>query len=290
MVCRWPSHRGQYPRHLLFLLALLLPALSLKGRGIEELPSLQADEAKQLKQEIAENLRSSRSRGVLAHPLRFVVYRVKSGEDFFAVVTRLSQDPDTLASLNGLAHPAAVGPGDRLLVANARGVFREDPESGGVKVQVGEGRSAYFLAGRRFSNRERDYFRGIVFVHPLAGARLTSGYGWRRDPLNGRQGFHAGLDLAAPEGTAVVAAGPGKVVFSGDKGGYGRCVLIQHEFGYVTVYGHLSRTDVKVGQVVRRSERIGRVGRTGRVTGPHLHYEVWKRGRHRPPDFDHPHT
>lgn len=269
---------------------ILLMVGGLYGRGHDELSSLRDADAERLKHEIAENLRSSRSRRGLVHPLRFVGYRLKAGEDFFTVVTRLSQDPDTLASLNGLAHPAAVGPGDRLLIANARGVFREEPEAGADPVQPERGRSLYFLAGQRFSTRERDYFRGIVFAHPLAGARLTSGYGWRKDPLNGRQGFHAGLDLAAPEGTQVVAAAPGKVVFAGEKGGYGRCVLIQHEFGYVTVYGHLSRVSVKVGQAVRRTERIGSVGRTGRVTGPHLHYEVWKRGRHRPPDFDHPHT
>jgi outer membrane protein assembly factor BamB len=93
-----------------------------------------------------------------------------------------------------------------------------------------------FFPGRRFEPRERDFFQGLVFRHPLIGARQSSGFGWRKDPIHGRHAFHGGIDLAASQGTPVQAAESGEVIFAGDKSGYGRTVLIRHEYGYITLY------------------------------------------------------
>jgi murein DD-endopeptidase MepM/ murein hydrolase activator NlpD len=94
------------------------------------------------------------------------------------------------------------------------------------------------------------------------------------DPFSGEGAFHAGIDIAAPAGTKVQAAADGILFHSGPDGGYGNEVLIDHGYGIMTKYGHLSTTLAVVGQEVRRGQVIGAVGMTGRTTGPHLHYEV----------------
>ena len=123
---------------------------------------------------------------------------------------------------------------------------------------------------------------GALSASPLAAAtRLTSSFGERRDPIDGDVRAHAGLDLAAPQGSPVRAAGPGVVVRSGDAGGYGNLVVIDHggHDGLQTRYAHLARTDVKPGDRVAAGTVIGAVGQTGRATGPHLHFEVRRDGQ-----------
>ncbi len=108
---------------------------------------------------------------------------------------------------------------------------------------------------------------------------LTSRFGRRVSPFTGRPQFHAGLDIASPFGTAVVAPGRGKVHFVGRKGALGRSVQIDHGWGIRTTYGHLAEILVRKGQEVERGERIGSVGSSGRSTGPHLHYAVEVRSK-----------
>lgn len=109
---------------------------------------------------------------------------------------------------------------------------------------------------------------------PLQNARLTSGFGYRFHPLSGRYQPHAGIDLAAPSGTPVVATANGVVGAAGWMGGYGLTVRLGHAGDTETLYAHLSASAVRAGQTVQRGQIIGYVGSTGRSTGPHLHYEV----------------
>jgi murein DD-endopeptidase MepM/ murein hydrolase activator NlpD len=104
---------------------------------------------------------------------------------------------------------------------------------------------------------------------------LSSGFGPRLDPFTGHYAFHSGMDFAGPWGTAVTATAAGTVIFAGTKGGYGNMVEIDHGMGLHTRYGHLSRITVRLGMRVEKGAAIGRVGSTGRSTGPHVHYEVW---------------
>jgi murein DD-endopeptidase MepM/ murein hydrolase activator NlpD len=116
-----------------------------------------------------------------------------------------------------------------------------------------------------------------VMIHGVpagSGVRLSSRFGSRADPWNGTARLHAGLDLAVPYGSAVVARSPGVVVFAGWLGGYGNCVEVDHGGGVRTRYGHLARTLVVPGTQVSAGMTLGVVGSTGRSTGPHLHYEV----------------
>lgn len=108
--------------------------------------------------------------------------------------------------------------------------------------------------------------------------RVSSNYGWRNDPFTGVRAWHQGIDIAAPSGRNVVATAQGKVVYTGWNGNYGQCVIVEHKFGYQTIYGHLSRILVKTGEQVKKNQIIGQVGSTGRSTGPHLHYEVRRYG------------
>lgn len=110
---------------------------------------------------------------------------------------------------------------------------------------------------------------------PLNGqVTITSPFGWRGDPFNGAQKFHSGVDIAAETGTPVLAAQAGYVVFSGQYGGYGEAVVIDHGQTLYTLYGHNSERLVSAGQYVSAGQMIARVGSTGRATGPHLHFEV----------------
>jgi murein DD-endopeptidase MepM/ murein hydrolase activator NlpD len=109
--------------------------------------------------------------------------------------------------------------------------------------------------------------------------RIASGFGYRIDPIYKSTHFHAGLDFTAPQGTPIYATADGVVKEAGfSTGGYGNHVVINHGFGYETVYGHMYRVKSKAGQRVKRGEVIGWVGSTGKSTGPHCHYEVHRGG------------
>jgi len=119
--------------------------------------------------------------------------------------------------------------------------------------------------------RERGY---TPSVWPVVG-KLESGFGGRRNPFGGGSyEFHSGQDIDAAWGDPVVAGASGKVAFVGWQNGYGQLVVIDHGGGLTSRYGHLSHIDVEAGKTVERSQFIGRVGSTGRSTGPHLHYEI----------------
>lgn len=110
--------------------------------------------------------------------------------------------------------------------------------------------------------------------------RIASGFGHRIDPVYKTVKFHAGLDFSAPQGTPIYATADGNVITAGSTGnGYGNHVIINHGYGYETLYGHMVRVKVRNGQAVKRGEVIGWVGSTGKSTGPHCHYEVHKYGQ-----------
>ena len=122
----------------------------------------------------------------------------------------------------------------------------------------------------------RDYmFKHIPNGAPIYGRlKITSGYGYRFHPILKRRKFHAGIDLKARYGQPVIATADGIVEYAGWKAGYGKTVIIQHNFGFKTVYAHLSSIKVRVGRYVKKGQVIGYAGSTGRSTGTHVHYEV----------------
>ncbi len=111
-------------------------------------------------------------------------------------------------------------------------------------------------------------------IWPVRGY-LSSSYGRRRDPFTGEREFHHGIDVSTPIGRSVVAPADGVVLYAGKRGSYGNVIVIDHKFGTMTRYAHLSRFNVRPGKRVKRGDVVGYVGSTGRSNGPHLHYEVW---------------
>ena len=163
---------------------------------------------------------------------------------------------------------------DRVLLAKYDGqvvsrvaVHYEDPEGvGGYYDESGKSLERMFL------------------YYPLSFRRISSNFTTKRfHPILKRNVPHLGIDYAANTGTVVWATARGRVAFAGRKGGYGKMVEIEHANGYRTRYAHLSRIQVRKGQRVEKQQSIGRVGTTGRSTGPHLHYELLKNGRHMNP-------
>lgn len=113
---------------------------------------------------------------------------------------------------------------------------------------------------------------------PITGGWLSSSYGYRIDPFNGKKTFHSGIDFAAKEGTEVIAVADGIVSFIGERSGYGELVELDHGNGYVTRYAHNEKIIVKTGDRIKKGEAIALLGSTGRSTGPHVHFEVLREG------------
>jgi len=154
-----------------------------------------------------------------------------------------------------------------------RGVIKGSLPVGGGSTN----KASYDLSYLQFLEERADYLytsiRGIPLGYPVYG-RITSHLGWRKNPFGGGYEFHSGIDIYAPHGSKVLATADGVVEFAGWYGDYGKTVIIRHPSGYLTLYAHLSQIDVKEGQRVKAGDVVGRVGSTGRSTGPHLHYEV----------------
>ena len=108
---------------------------------------------------------------------------------------------------------------------------------------------------------------------PLPGP-ISSNFGWRKDPFTGKKAWHSGVDIAGKTGDSVAAAWDGKVIYSGEKKGYGKLVVLEHPNGWRSYYGHNSNLNVEVGENIAAGKKIAEVGSTGRSTGPHLHFEV----------------
>ena len=227
-------------------------------------------------------------------------YRVRDDDTLFSVASRFNVPYDAIATLNGLDHAAGELSGRLLLIPSQPGVFlaldhpseldrlldawrsslTDSPT--GVKLTVTRPsgpETLLFFSGERFHPLERAFFLGILFRFPLPKAVLTSSFGIRANPFTGHPTFHAGIDLAAPTGTEVYAARDGIVVQIGANDRiYGNFVRLDHGDGYETVYGHLSAVLVSLHQQLRSGTILGRVGSTGMSTGPHLHFEIRRKG------------
>lgn len=133
------------------------------------------------------------------------------------------------------------------------------------------------------AQEKEEFLSSIPAISPISDKDLTrfaSGYGYRIHPIYRTRKMHSGIDLTAPTGTPIYATGDGKIINAGyTPGGYGKKIIIDHGFGFKTLYAHLHEVDVKVGQKIKRGELIGKVGNTGRSTAPHLHYEVRKNNK-----------
>ena len=230
-------------------------------------------------------------------PIDIKLYRVREGDTLSGIAERFGMDLDTIASLNrewgSGVHLIQIG--EAIKIPNQDGIYieiQEDLDSlfaeKGVPVEVVSAVNRIdpqslspgmelFFPGVQHTGIERSVITGSAFLKPVAGW-LTSGFGYRRDPFTGQMQFHRGIDLAAAAGTVVRSALDGKVVMAGRNAVMGNYILIRHQINYSTLYGHLSQIWVSKGETVSRGDRIGAVGNTGKSTGPHLHFEIRRRG------------
>jgi murein DD-endopeptidase MepM/ murein hydrolase activator NlpD len=236
-----------------------------------------------------------------AESLTVYRYTPPEGEDIFTLAARCNIPYAAIATLNRLAHPAALE--GSILLPSMPGIFiypdsvsdlerlaasARSPEQAGGAVSLTitvetERKRVFFYPGADFSPTERNFFLNPGFRFPLRSFRLTSPYGMRRNPITGRLRLHEGMDLAAPLGTEVYAAGDGIVTETGEDPVYGRYIIIKHRDNWATLYGHLQKIETVLRTEVRSGNLIGRVGSTGQSTGPHLHFELRRNGQARDP-------
>ncbi|MEL7348731.1 MAG: peptidoglycan DD-metalloendopeptidase family protein [Pseudomonadota bacterium] len=175
---------------------------------------------------------------------------------------RANIDVDDLLARISADYSGKGGPFTELQLANADASYGEDARMTELLADL-ERLSVMQFAAQR-----------VPFAKPVRGARMTSGFGPRRDPFRKRRSMHNGVDWAGPRGTPIEATASGVVTFVGRQRGFGIVVEIRHAFGFETLYAHLNKARVTLGQRVEKGDRIGDMGSTGRSTGVHVHYEV----------------
>lgn len=256
---------------------------------------------KQVQDSIAQGYRAEKLADAFPD-LFFCVWKASGGEDLYAVAARLALPYETLATLNGIGRLRTLTAGEELVIPSLAGVFvPERPRNDidlllaarleekakdeiHVTVDTGTGRAGFiFYPGSRFFATERSFFLNVGLRMPLSRSVLTSGFGFRKSPIDGHDRMHEGVDLAAPQGTEVLAAREGTVTYVGTDPVLGLHLIISHEGGLQTIYGHLSSVAVVLNQTVRSGTIIGAVGSTGQSTGPHLHFEIRLSGSARDP-------
>ena len=187
-------------------------------------------------------------------PIR--VHRVAAGETLYRIAKRYGITVEALEAENGILDPRAVSVGQSLVIPGGPEPIREREPA----------------RPSHEAPRLSDPHRKGVLDWPLRGV-LYARFGMKGDSP------HEGIDLAAPLGTPVKTAAPGRVIYAGEQHGYGLIVIVEHDDGLVTIYAHDKDLRVKTGQEVRRGQVIATVGESGRTSGPHLHFEVRKDGR-----------
>lgn len=197
---------------------------------------------------------------------RGIYHVVGRGENLFRIGKAYGVDYHDLARRNGVADPGRIDVGQRIFIPGAtRRLPVEIIAPMSASEQAPEPRELPTGAAR--------------FRWPMQVGLLTSRFG----PRNGT--FHDGIDISAPEGTPVYAARGGRVIYSDQIPGYGNIVIVEHGDGLSTVYAHNERNEVSQGDSVRQGEELSRVGRTGRTTGPNLHFEIRSQNVARNPLF-----
>ena len=240
---------------------------------------------------------------LFSEPVAYSNYTVKSGENLTNIAKKFGlQNIGSIISVNSITNVRKLRSGQKLIIPSMDGIMhkitKQDTLSSiSAKYNVsienlvdvnnldseeifpGE---TIFISGAKMSQQDLKKALGEVWSFPLPRAsfqRISSPYGWRRDPFTGARSFHTGIDLVARQGTPIRAALDGRVVVAGWSNVYGNYVILDHGNGYQTLYAHMVRYSVRKGQYVSQDAQIGQVGNTGYSTGAHLHFTVYKHGK-----------
>ena len=239
------------------------------------------------------------------HPLQIYRHIIIRDTTIFALAARFNFPYETITTLNRISQPQLIPAGTELLIPNTPGIFVIDIPGSDIEYMIRSWRDVenalelaieegsendeittyYFLPGEKFHKVERSFFLGIMFRFPLPVGYISSGFGNRFHPFNGKHHFHNGIDIAAPAGTDVMAARAGiieTVEYDEECGNY---IRISHENSYETIYCHLKKIFVQLNQQVQSGMIIGTVGSTGMSTGPHPHFEIRNLGDPKDPSL-----
>ena len=233
--------------------------------------------------------------------LTYTVYRVKQGDMVGILAQNFGITQDTIISVNNIRQTRAIHPGDYFRIPNIPGIIytvREDGETIekiAKSYEVDAAKCSYvndidstisltagttlFVPDAELDWVTRQEINGDLFKRPIkAWYYISSYFGWRNSPFTGQRSYHSGIDMACSTGTNIYAALAGTVTTAGWSDTYGNYVIVRHHSGYKTLYAHMSKINVSVGQYVTTSSIIGKVGSTGLSTGPHLHFTIYKNG------------
>ena len=234
-------------------------------------------------------------------PVSYTNYKVQAGDNLWTISKKFEISVDSIysANISTLKNPHILSAGMTLRIPSNIGIVVKAKNSQDLKKIIDQydvdelslfianqvanfdelaSKDEIFLPNVELPQTEKLKAYGIAFGYPAKGY-ISSRMGYRKDPFTGQRRFHSGLDISNVMGTPIYAAYDGVVVFVGPNGGYGNCVIISHPLGYSTLYGHLSKILVKVGQRVSKGSKIALMGNTGRSTGSHLHFEIRKFGK-----------
>jgi len=206
-----------------------------------------------------------------------LVYKIKKGDTLSGIAVKYRIDMKTIAGHNSIKDGKIIA-GKEIFIPG--GVERKVPippetaAKGRSNIADSSASSDINTDTIKKEIKERTEDK-IVLSWPLKGP-ITSGFGYRAHPLSGEKRFHSGLDIGAEEGSEVKAAGDGKVIFEGWKDIYGKMIVVAHKNNYITVYAHNSKNLVQLDDTVKRGQPIALSGKTGAVTGAHLHFEIRK--------------
>jgi len=242
--------------------------------------------------------------------LHVSIYRARNGDNLWSIAKKNDLDFYTILSINRLEKANRISIGQKLKIPNQRGILHtvfkgETLEDVALMYNVGirkiirvnrildpndiRSETDLFIPDARITDsfsKELLKKSGIPpqFDWPCRQTcRISSRFGYRKDPFTGQRAFHHGVDLAPGYGASVKASMGGLVTHAGWMGGYGKLVVIKHNNVYSTRYGHLSQILVKKGRYVAQGQNIGKVGNTGRSTGAHLHFEIRENGKPKNP-------
>lgn len=204
-----------------------------------------------------------------------VSYKIRRGDTLSSIAEKYNADIEKIAEHNNIDGKKIIA-GRSIFIPDASERMRSEP----LKEQKKVSDKTRYIASKKddagTGAKVKEEKNGkLLLAWPLRGP-ITSGFGYRTHPFSGQKKFHCGLDIGAEIGTTVRAAGSGKVIFSGWKGPYGNLIVIQHSNNYITVYAHNSKLLVENGEAIKKGQKVALSGKTGAVTGSHLHFEIRK--------------
>jgi murein DD-endopeptidase MepM/ murein hydrolase activator NlpD len=230
--------------------------------------------------------------------LYYSVYRVVRGDTLSEISDSFDLSLDTIVSFNNIQNARSLQPGTLLKIPNISGIMYAAMEgdevqtvaakheisadrvieANGLMSESLERGDLLFLPDAHLASIKLREISGDLFKWPVRGW-ITSWYGWRNDPFTGARRFHNGLDIGVDSGTSVKAPMDGYIAEMGYSDGSGNYLLLSHHGGWTSFYGHLESFSVRRGERVAVGTLLGRSGNSGRSTGPHLHFSVFKNGR-----------